>query len=203
MVPSVGQGKAMVAIAGQRLVVVWHVLTHQVVDRPLDRPLVTRQRRRWGAAHGLATSAGVSRGAVAQQVLERLGLGGPETAIASAGASPSGCWLRNSGNAFPSCHHSGQERCACARRRGGAEARTTPGWVGHQGTPGRRLALDQREGLGEPPSLSPTVSASSPTTPLLTSNNIGVGSKSWLSQRDTTCVVTPTVCAAMLLPLQP
>jgi transposase len=56
-----------------------------------------------------------------------------------------------------------------------ADARTTPGWVSHQGTPGRRRALDQREGPGAPPSSSPPVSASSTTTPLLTSNNIGVG----------------------------
>jgi transposase len=88
LVPSLGKGKAIVAIARKLLVVVWHVLTHQVVDRHADRPMVTRKLRRWGAAHGLATSAGLSRGAFAQQVLERLGLGGGETAIAHAGASP-------------------------------------------------------------------------------------------------------------------
>jgi len=88
LVPSLGKGKAIVAIARKLLVVVWHVLTHQVVDRHADRPMVTRKLRRWGAAHGLATSAGLSRGTFAQQVLERLGLRGGETAIAHAGASP-------------------------------------------------------------------------------------------------------------------
>ena len=88
LVPSLGKGKAIVAIARKLLVVVWHVLTHQVVDRHADRPMVTRKLQRWGAAHGLATSAALSRGAFAQQVLERLGLQGGETAIAHAGAGP-------------------------------------------------------------------------------------------------------------------
>jgi hypothetical protein len=106
----VGKGKALVAIARQLLVGVWRVLTQQVVDRHADRPLVTRKLRRWGAAHGLATSAGLSRGTVAQQVVERLGLGGGETALAHAGASPYGRWLRNTRDAVPSGHHGGQER---------------------------------------------------------------------------------------------
>jgi transposase len=86
LVPSLGQGKAIVAIARKLLVVVWQVLTHQVADRHADRPMVTRKLQRWGASHGLATSAGLSRGTFAQQILDRLGLGGGETPVAYAGA---------------------------------------------------------------------------------------------------------------------
>lgn len=88
LVPSLGKGKAIVAIARKLLVVVWHVLTHQVADRHADRPMVTRKLQRWGASHGLATAAGLSRGTFAQQVLDRLGLGGGETLVAHAGAGP-------------------------------------------------------------------------------------------------------------------
>jgi len=86
LVPSLGKGKAIVAIARKLLVVVWHVLTHQVADRHADWPMVTRKLQRWGASHGLAVSAGVSRGTFAQQVLARLGLAGDETLVAHAGA---------------------------------------------------------------------------------------------------------------------
>jgi transposase len=74
LVPSLGTGKAMVAIARKLLVVVWHVLTHQVADRHADRPMVTRKLQRWGASHGLASQQGRSRGAFARQLLDRLGL---------------------------------------------------------------------------------------------------------------------------------
>jgi len=88
LVPSLGKGKTIVALARKLLVVVWHVLTHQVADRHADRPMLTRKLPRWGASHGLAASAGLSRGTFAQQILERLGLRGGETAIAHAGAGP-------------------------------------------------------------------------------------------------------------------
>jgi transposase len=86
LVPSLGKGKAIVAIARKLLVVVWQVLTHQVADRHADRPMVTRKLQRWGASHGLATSAGLSRSTFAQQILDRLGLEGGETPVAYAGA---------------------------------------------------------------------------------------------------------------------
>ena len=76
LVPSLGKGKAIVAIARKLLVVVWHVLTHQVADRHADRPMVTRKLPRWGASHGLANQSGLSRGAFARQLLDRLGLAG-------------------------------------------------------------------------------------------------------------------------------
>jgi transposase len=74
LVPSLGKGKAIVAIARKLLVVVWHVLTHQVADRQADRPMVTRKLQRWGAFHGLAAQQGLSSGAFARQLLERLRL---------------------------------------------------------------------------------------------------------------------------------
>jgi transposase len=86
LVPLLGKGKAIVAIARKLLVVVWHVLTHQAADRHADRPMVTRKLQRWGASHGLATSAGLSCGTFALQVLDRLGLGDGETLVAHAGA---------------------------------------------------------------------------------------------------------------------
>ena len=64
----------MVAIARKLLVVVWHVLTHQVADRQADRPMVTRKVPRWGAFPGLAAQQGLSSGAFARQLLERLRL---------------------------------------------------------------------------------------------------------------------------------
>jgi hypothetical protein len=60
LVPSLGKGRAIVAIARKLLVVVWHVLTHQVADRHADRPMVTRKLQRWGAAHGLAAQHGLA-----------------------------------------------------------------------------------------------------------------------------------------------
>lgn len=63
------------AIARKLLVVAWQVLTHHAVDRHADRPMATRQLPRWGAAHGLASQQGLSSGAFAHQLLDRLGLG--------------------------------------------------------------------------------------------------------------------------------
>lgn len=82
LVPSLGKGKAIVAIARKLLVVAWHVLTHQVPDRHADRPMVTRKLQRWGAFHGVAEQHGLSRGAFARQLLDHLGMG-PATASAS------------------------------------------------------------------------------------------------------------------------
>jgi transposase len=75
LVPSLGKGKAIVAIARKLLVVVWHVLTHHVADRHADRPMVTRKLQRWGASHRLATHSGLSSSAFAHPLLDRLGLG--------------------------------------------------------------------------------------------------------------------------------
>lgn len=74
LVPTVGKGKAIVAIARKLLVVVWHVLTKQVADRHADLPAVGRKLQRWGAMHGLAAQHGMSRAAFARHYLARLGL---------------------------------------------------------------------------------------------------------------------------------
>jgi hypothetical protein len=78
-------GKASVAIARKLLVVVWQVLTHQVADRHADRPMVSRKRPRWGASHGVAKQAGLSSGACARQLLDRLGLGAAADGVAQSG----------------------------------------------------------------------------------------------------------------------
>lgn len=100
LVPSLGKGKAIVAIARKLLVVVWHVLTHQVADWQADRPLVTRKLQRWGAFHGLAKQQGLSTGAFARQLLDRLGLGTSATAVPvreAEGGEPRACALAASG----------------------------------------------------------------------------------------------------------
>ncbi len=74
LVPALGKGKAIVAIARKLLVVVWHVLTKQVVDCHADVAMVTRKLQRWGKQHGLATQLGLSSGAFARLYLRRLGL---------------------------------------------------------------------------------------------------------------------------------
>jgi transposase len=74
LVPSLGKGKAIVAIARKLLVVVWHVLTKQMADRHADLPMVTRKLQRWGKQHSLAHQHGLSSGAFACQYLRRLGL---------------------------------------------------------------------------------------------------------------------------------
>jgi len=74
LVPSLGKGKAIGAIARKLLVVVWHVWTHQVADRHADVAMVTRKLQRWGKSHQLAHLHGLSSGAFARQHLQRLRL---------------------------------------------------------------------------------------------------------------------------------
>jgi transposase len=88
LVPSLGKGKTIVAIARKLLVVVWHVLTKQVGDCHADVAMVTRKLQRWGKQHGLATQHGLRSGAFARQHLRRLGLDdtwkeGGETSLGS------------------------------------------------------------------------------------------------------------------------
>jgi transposase len=70
-----GAGKAIVAMARKLLVVIWHVLTHQVADRQADPARIIRKLWRWGLSGGLATSLGFSRTAFVRDRLDRLGLG--------------------------------------------------------------------------------------------------------------------------------
>src|SRR5262249_22387211 len=74
LVPSLGKGKAIVAIARKLLVVVWHVLTDQTADRHADVAMVARKLQRWGKSHQLAHLHGLSSGAFARQHLQRLRL---------------------------------------------------------------------------------------------------------------------------------
>jgi hypothetical protein len=74
LVPSLGKGKAIVAIARKLLVVVWHVLIHQAADRHADLPMVSRKLQRWGKSHQLANLHGLSSGAFARQHLQHLRL---------------------------------------------------------------------------------------------------------------------------------
>ena len=71
----VGDAKAIVAIARNLLVVIWHVLTAHVADRHADVPMIARRLVRWGTRYRLATRLGVSRGTVVRQQLDLLGLG--------------------------------------------------------------------------------------------------------------------------------
>jgi transposase len=70
-----GAGKAIVAMARKLLVVIWHVLTHQVAARQADPARIIRKLWRWGISGGLATSLGFSRTAFVRDHLDRLGLG--------------------------------------------------------------------------------------------------------------------------------
>ena len=74
LVPSLGKGKAIVAIARKLLVVVWQVLTHQAADCQADVAMVARKLQRWGKSRSLATQHGLSSVAFARQHLRRLGL---------------------------------------------------------------------------------------------------------------------------------
>lgn len=71
----IGKQKAIVAIARKMLVVVWHVLTQQAVDRQANVEAVARSLMNWGAGHRLASGLGMSRAEFVRQELNRLGTG--------------------------------------------------------------------------------------------------------------------------------
>jgi transposase len=78
----IGKRKAMVAGARTLLVVIWHVLTGQVVDRHAAGEAVARKLLLWGAKPRLWRAFGPSRGAFVRQQLTRLGLGAELTQLA-------------------------------------------------------------------------------------------------------------------------
>jgi transposase len=90
LVPALGKGKAIVAIARKLLVVVWHVLTHQVADRHADWPMVTRKLQRWGATHGVAKQSGQNSSAFARQFLGRLRMASPPDEALTVGTAEGG-----------------------------------------------------------------------------------------------------------------
>jgi Transposase IS116/IS110/IS902 family len=67
--------KAIVAIAHQLLVIIWHVLTARTADQQADPKALARRLFRWGAPHHLATRAGLSRSAFVRSYLDYLGVG--------------------------------------------------------------------------------------------------------------------------------
>lgn len=71
----IGKAKAIVAIARKLLVVIWHVLSKQQVDRHADEAAVARSLMRWGAYYGVATSLQLPRAVFVRQELTRLGIG--------------------------------------------------------------------------------------------------------------------------------
>src|SRR5258706_12009433 len=73
LVPALGKGKAIVAIARKLLVVVWHVLTKQLADRHADLPLVTRNLQPWGKHQRLAHHPRPSSTPFAAHTLRRSG----------------------------------------------------------------------------------------------------------------------------------
>jgi transposase len=71
----IGKQKAIVAIARKLLVVVWHVLTEQAVDRQADPETVARSLMTWATRNRLATSLGLSRPQFVRLRLDQLGIG--------------------------------------------------------------------------------------------------------------------------------
>ncbi len=74
-----GKMKAIVAMARKLLVVVWHVLMRQQVDRYANPAAVQRSLLTWASRYGLATSLGIRRPLFVQQALAVLGI--PAVAI--------------------------------------------------------------------------------------------------------------------------
>lgn len=72
----IGKRKAIVAIARKRLVVMWHVLTHQVADAYAQVEAVARKLMKWGERHHRAKRLGLSRIQFTQQQLAHLNVGG-------------------------------------------------------------------------------------------------------------------------------
>jgi transposase len=70
-----GRLKASVAIARKLVVVVWHVLTEQQIDRHGDVEQVARKFMNWGTQQRTATRQGLARAAFVRRQLDQLGLG--------------------------------------------------------------------------------------------------------------------------------
>jgi len=73
--PRIGTQKAIVAIARKLLVVVWHVLTNQEVDRHGEEQAIARKLAGWASKYRLARRVGLSRGAFVRRQLDRLRIG--------------------------------------------------------------------------------------------------------------------------------
>jgi transposase len=69
-----GKQKAITAIARKLLVVIWHVLTKQCLDREADHDAIKRVLLRWATRYRLARSLNMSRQLFVQQALSQLGI---------------------------------------------------------------------------------------------------------------------------------
>jgi transposase len=87
-----GQHKAIVAIARKLLVVVWHVLSLQALDRQAQPEAITRSFYRWSDTHRLAKQLNLSRAEFVRRELVRLGLD-PELAISVTRHQPAAALL--------------------------------------------------------------------------------------------------------------
>jgi hypothetical protein len=71
----IGKRKAIVAVARKLLVVLWHVLSKQVVDLHAEELAVARKLFLWSSTKGTARRLGCSRAAFVRQHLDGLGIG--------------------------------------------------------------------------------------------------------------------------------
>lgn len=85
LVPRLGEGKAIVAIARKLLVTIWHVLQKGIVDRHAQEQTITRKFQRWADQCHRQGRNGLSRAEFVAEHLQQLGLGErtPEPAAAT------------------------------------------------------------------------------------------------------------------------
>ncbi len=82
----IGRRKAIVAIARKLLVVIWHVLYHQRVDRQADPERVVRYFLAWGRQAKVFSRLGLKASEFARQQLDILGIG-QELSLVTFGAT--------------------------------------------------------------------------------------------------------------------
>lgn len=94
LVPRLGEGKAIVAVARKLLVGIWHVLQKGAIDRHTEQPAISRKFQRWADVCHRQGRNGLSRAAFVREHLQQLGLGEPTaeltatTAIAPVAGDP-------------------------------------------------------------------------------------------------------------------
>lgn len=81
----IGRNKAIVAIARKLLVVIWHVLSARVADRPADPAKVALKMMTWAWKLGAEQRAGLTPGQFVRRELTRLRLGDTLTVVQQSG----------------------------------------------------------------------------------------------------------------------
>lgn len=71
----IGKLKPIMALARKLMVVVWHVLTHQVADRHADVPAVARKLATWELRCRASAPESLPRANFVRQRLDQLGIG--------------------------------------------------------------------------------------------------------------------------------